>query len=126
MTSNSLEASSRRGELDRQRDARIQQRRQEALTIGDRRATARLLEQVRNQVPPADGTDFPTPDQVAVVLSALADYTAIQHMLGDTVRILGAGGAWPSTEDRAHIIGRYFHALADEIRANAWEARRDR
>jgi hypothetical protein len=89
--------------------------RDEALTVAGRRATDRLLQQVHNQVPPRDGSGFPTPDQVAVVLHALADYTHIQHMLGETVRVLGEGGAWPNTEDRAHIIGRYFQAVASEI-----------
>lgn len=49
-----------------------------------------------------------TPEQVAVVMHALADHTAIQEALRYSV---DHDGPWPF----ATSIGRWFHAIADQL-----------
>lgn len=109
-----------------------EEQREQALTVVDRTSAERLLQSMRGHGMlellhghDDDADDVPTLRQVAVVVRGLADYTHNQHMLGESVRVLGEGGAWPDRDDQAHVLGRYFHAVADQLRdmARAEEAR---
>lgn len=71
--------------------------------IGQDEAVHRILASVERERR-IHGEPEPTPGQVAMVLHALADYTALQQAL-----------RWGSAEDPAQSVGRWLHDLADEI-----------
>lgn len=71
-------------------------------TIGMDEASARVMAQVRSNARP--GTPVPTPDQVAAVLHALADHTALVQAV-----------SWrPEPDEGAALsVGRWLHDLGD-------------
>ena len=77
----------------------------------DKSAADRLMAQVRNQRL-MEGVEHPTPEQVAIVLHALADHTAIMQALCWT------SIAWTQGE-AATNVGRWFHAVADDLEGGA-------
>jgi hypothetical protein len=80
------------------------------LDVAGEHAGDRLMKQVRyysrNAIP--DGVEAPTEKQVAVVLHALADHTAIMEALKHRV---DPDSPWP----QANSIGRWFHDVADSL-----------
>lgn len=98
-----------------------------ALKVSGRSAAERILERVhssgRGHLATVDGgyDPIPTKRQVAAMLVALADLTLDQHLLGPDIRELGA----QRNEDRddrfkqAEGIGRFFFAVADQLRDQA-------
>jgi hypothetical protein len=57
-----------------------------------------------------EGVDLPTDNQVALVLHALADHTAIMEMLKHRP---DPSSPW----QEATSVGRWFHDVADELEA---------
>lgn len=69
-------------------------------------AADRLLQQIQQEA--RTGGTPPTPTQVAIVLHALADHTAIQAALTHRP---DPTSPWPA----ATSVGRWFHDVADQI-----------
>lgn len=85
------------------------------VAIGTEAAWRRLMFQVTLEGRTRPGPP-PTPQQVAMVLHALADHTALEHArvwdrradrLGSTIE----DSPWPTTTS----IGRWLHAVGDDI-----------
>lgn len=98
-----------------------------AFRVSGRSAAERILERVhssgRGHLATIDGGYDPTPTkrQVAAMLVALADLTLDQHLLGPDIRELG-GVRNEDRDDRfkqAEGIGRFFFAVADQLREQA-------
>lgn len=71
------------------------------------RAAERLMTQVRNEARGKFGVEPPTEDQVALVLHALADFTAINSALSYSPDPTEPG----PHEGRAISMGRWLHAV---------------
>lgn len=84
--------------------------------VGNESAADRLLRSLDNR---RDGTPKPTPAQVAMVMRALADHTAIMQMVRyDRMGKEQQGEKsneetkwWPTETS----IGRWFHGVADQL-----------
>lgn len=80
---------------------------------GEESAANRVMKQLDNRL--LDGEPKPTRKQVAMVLGALADHTAIMHMVQfDRMSKWNKGQEeelWPTETS----IGRWFHAVADDL-----------
>lgn len=112
--------------------AAMNEARAAALRIGDKTAAERVFQQVQYRSRrvalrhsfDGDIEEFPTLRQVAAVMHALADYTHNQHMVSDQVKeVFGEdfntfGRVY---HDQAVALGRYFHALGDEMEWRAFE-----
>lgn len=78
-----------------------------SLTVAGQPAKDRLMEAVVREHN-FYGGECPSPHQVAIVLHALADHSAIMEMLQYNVDFKSP---WP----QATSIGRWFHALGHEM-----------
>ena len=78
------------------------------IKVADKPATDRIIFSIRQQARRIDG-EVPTPNQIAMVLHALADYTMNVSMLKHR----------PDTTSplipEANSIGRWFHDVGDEF-----------
>lgn len=98
-----------------------------ALRVSGRSAAERILERVqtsgRGHLATADGgyDSVPSKRQVAAMLVALADLTLDQHLLGPDIRDLGAhrNEGRDDLFKQAEGIGRFFFAVADQLRDEA-------
>jgi hypothetical protein len=85
-----------------------------SIKIAGENATARLMCQVKREAqfylsqPMHKGEQTPTPIQVAIVLHALADHTAIMEMIKHRP---DPTSPWPE----ATSVGRFFHDLGHEL-----------
>lgn len=79
---------------------------------GEESAANRIMKQLDNRL---TGEPKPTRKQVAMVLHALADHTAIMHMVDFDRRDRFHPGQeeklWPTETS----IGRWFHAVGDDL-----------
>lgn len=93
--------------------------RRAALQLASSNGGDRVEQQVRYSSGRAvlNGEPSPTLRQIACVLHALADETHNRHMLDSAVRALGDGS-------QVAGLGRYFHALGDELEDRAIEQER--
>lgn len=78
-----------------------------SIKVAGKSATHRLMGQINQQGRRLDGP-LPTATQVAMVLHALADHTAIMEALKHRP---DNTSPWPE----ATSIGRWFHDLGDEM-----------
>lgn len=77
---------------------------------GDRLMAMIRMRARERRVPP---DDLPTPEQVALVTRALADHTTLMAALA--YHRGGPGEPWPESLS----LGRFFHALSDQIEVEA-------
>lgn len=86
--------------------------------VAGQNATDRLMGQVKDQTRRLDLQAAPTAYQVAMVLHALADHTAIMEALKHRP---DPTSPWPE----ANSIGRWFHDVGDELEGYQGSPERD-